>query len=74
MEDGPYVQYEIHLHETYRVPTLWFSLHNLPGGEASLDIESVYRHLVPDILKDSLRSIGVMGGISAAVRFTLSAR
>lgn len=33
----------------------------------AFDIESVYRYLVPDILKDELRSVGVIGGISADV-------
>ncbi|OBT90123.1 hypothetical protein VE02_00892 [Pseudogymnoascus sp. 03VT05] len=63
--DGPYVQYEIHLHPTYRTPVLWFHLHNLPNDARAFDIESVYRYLVPDILKDELRSVGVIGGISA---------
>ncbi|KAB8302696.1 hypothetical protein EYC80_006058 [Monilinia laxa] len=62
----PYVTYEIHLHPTYRMPTLWFSLHDLPMGEPAFDINSVYRHLVPEEYKSQLRAIGVMGGISAA--------
>lgn len=49
------------------MPVLWFSLRNLPGGDSVFDIESVYRYLVPDVLKAQLRSVGVMGGISAAV-------
>ncbi|KAL5345573.1 hypothetical protein ACLOAV_009326 [Pseudogymnoascus australis] len=63
--DGPYAQYEIHLHPTYRTPVLWFHLHNLPNDARSFDIESVYRYLVPDVLKAELRSVGVIGGISA---------
>ncbi|KAF2973005.1 hypothetical protein GQX73_g492 [Xylaria multiplex] len=60
-----YVVYEIHLHPTYRAPCLWFSLHNLPIDESPLDIDSVFRHLVPDHLKTGLRSQqGAMGGIS----------
>ncbi|KAA8576581.1 hypothetical protein EYC84_006682 [Monilinia fructicola] len=62
----PYVSYEIHLHPTYRMPTLWFTLHDLPMGEPTFDINSVYRHLVPEEYKSQLRAIGVMGGISAA--------
>ncbi|KAI9650174.1 hypothetical protein NHQ30_000187 [Ciborinia camelliae] len=62
----PYVTYEIHLHPTYRMPTLWFTLHDLPMGEPAFDINSVYRHLVPEEYKSQLRAIGVMGGISAA--------
>lgn len=63
----PYVTYEVHLHPTYRVPSLWFTLHDLPMGEASFDIEAVYRNLVPADLKDQMRAVGVVGGISAAV-------
>lgn len=69
--DGPYAQYEIHLHPTYRTPVLWFHLHNLPNDARSFDIESVYRYLVPDVLKAELRSVGVIGGISADVRLNL---
>ena len=66
-QHNPYVTYEVHLHPTYRVPTLWFTLHDLPMGEASFDIEVVYRYLVPTDLKDQMRAVGVIGGISAAV-------
>ncbi|KAH8676748.1 hypothetical protein BGZ60DRAFT_264946 [Tricladium varicosporioides] len=62
----PYVTYEIHLHSTYRIPTLWFMLHDLPMAEPTLDIESVYRYLVPEEYKSRLRAAGVIGGISAA--------
>ena len=63
----PYVSYEIHLHPTYQLPTLWFTLHDLPNGESPLDIDSVYRYLVPEQYKSQLRAVGVTGGISAAV-------
>ncbi|TGJ82721.1 hypothetical protein E0Z10_g6046 [Xylaria hypoxylon] len=60
-----YVVYEIHLHPTYRAPCLWFSLHNLPIDESPLDIESVFRHLMPDHFKHGLREQqGAVGGIS----------
>ena len=64
---GPYVTYEIHLHPTYRMPTLWFTLHDLPMSEPAFDLDSVYRYLVPDEYKNRLREIGPLGGISAAV-------
>jgi hypothetical protein len=67
----PYVTYEIHLHPTYAVPTLWFSLHDLPMGEDTFDLDAVYRYLVPDGYKSSLRAAGITGGISAAVSFGL---
>jgi len=62
----PYVIYEIHLHPTYNVPTLWFTLHDLPMGEPTFDLNSVYRYLVPEEYKSQLRGVGVTGGISAA--------
>ena len=63
----PYVTYEIHLHPTYRMPTLWFTLHDLPLGDSPLDITSVYRYLVPEQHKSHLRAVGIIGGISADV-------
>jgi ubiquitin-like-conjugating enzyme ATG10 len=65
----PYVTYEIHLHPTYSMPTLWFTLHDLPMGEPTFDLDSVYRYLVPAKHKSRLRAAGVTGGISAAVSF-----
>ncbi|KAI1304742.1 hypothetical protein F5Y03DRAFT_166695 [Xylaria venustula] len=60
-----YVVYEVHLHPTYQAPCLWFTLHNLPIDESPLDLDSVFRHLVPDHFKDTLRgSQGGIGGIS----------
>ena len=63
----PYVTYEIHLHPTYNIPTLWFTLHDLPMGEPIFDLDSVYRYLVPDEFKGRLRGAGIRGGLSAAV-------
>ncbi|KAG4414992.1 hypothetical protein IFR04_011866 [Cadophora malorum] len=62
----PYVTYEIHLHPTYSMPTLWFTLHDLPMGEPTFDLESVYRYLVPPEFKSKLRAAGITGGVSAA--------
>jgi ubiquitin-like-conjugating enzyme ATG10 len=59
--------YEVHLHATYRVPTLWFMLHDLPMGEPTFDLDSVYRYLVPPEYKNGLRAAGITGGLSAAV-------
>ncbi|PBP28217.1 hypothetical protein BUE80_DR000733 [Diplocarpon rosae] len=61
-----YVIYEIHLHPTYSMPTLWFTLHDLPIGEQVFDLDSVYRYLVPSTYKRKLRAAGITGGISAA--------
>lgn len=59
--------YEIHLHPTYRVPCLWFTLKGLPLEEPSFNIDTVFRRLVPDAYKDGLRRQGAVGGISADV-------
>ena len=72
LDRSPYVHYEIHLHPTYRVPYLWFHMRNLPHGEDPMDIDTVYRRLVPDHLKSTLRDSGVQGGISANVCALLS--
>ncbi|RDA96045.1 hypothetical protein CP533_5816 [Ophiocordyceps camponoti-saundersi (nom. inval.)] len=64
-DDAAHVIYEIHLHPTYRVPCLWFTLHNLPADEPALSIETVFRRLVPDEYKSRLRGVGAIGGISA---------
>lgn len=63
------VEYEIHLHPTYRVPCLWFNLRNLPADEPAFNIDTVLRRLVPDEYKAGLRALGNVGGISADVRF-----
>jgi ubiquitin-like-conjugating enzyme ATG10 len=49
------------------VPTLWFTLHDLPMDENAFDLDAVFRYLVPDGYKGSMRTAGVTGGISAAV-------
>jgi ubiquitin-like-conjugating enzyme ATG10 len=60
-----YVVYEIHLHPTYRVPCLWFTLHDLPFDQVAFNIDTVFRLLVPNQYKQGLRSLGGIGGISA---------
>jgi ubiquitin-like-conjugating enzyme ATG10 len=62
----PWVKYEIYLHPIYQLPCLWFDLHDLPMGESPLDLDSVYRYLVPDQEKTRMRGLGVQGGISMA--------
>jgi ubiquitin-like-conjugating enzyme ATG10 len=64
-----HVRYEIHLHPTYQAPCLWFSLHDLPADEPPLNIDTVFRRLVPEQFKPGLRaSLGSIGGISVDVR------
>ncbi|CCU78863.1 unnamed protein product [Blumeria hordei] len=62
----PYVIYEIHLHPTYNMPTLWFTLHDLNAEESGLDLEVVYRYLVQPQYQLQLRSTGIIGALSAA--------
>lgn len=62
-----FVTYEVHLHPTYQVPCLWFSLHGLPPDEPAFSIDTVFRRLVPDQFKDGLRGLAGIGGISADV-------
>jgi ubiquitin-like-conjugating enzyme ATG10 len=69
-----HVVYEIHLHPTYRVPCLWFSLHDLPPGEAAFDIDTVFRRLVPGHYKEALRDTSRIGGISGDVCFHAAIR
>lgn len=59
--------YEIHLHPTYRVPCLWFTLHGLSESEPAFNIDTVFRRLVPDGYKDALRGGIGSGSISADV-------
>lgn len=69
------VTYEIHLHPTYQAPCLWFRLDGLPVDEVAFNIDTVFRRLVPDQYKDSLRKVGNIGGISADVSaYVLAAR
>ncbi|KAG5947450.1 hypothetical protein E4U59_001035 [Claviceps monticola] len=63
--DMEFVVYEIHLHPTYRIPCLWFSIHGLPQHEPAFNIDTVFRLLVPDEYKEGLRGMGGIGGISA---------
>ncbi|EGX89933.1 hypothetical protein CCM_08186 [Cordyceps militaris CM01] len=62
------VIYEIHFHPTYRVPCLWFTLHGLPESEPAFHIDTVFRRLVPESLKASLRAGMGIGAISTDVR------
>ncbi|KAI6372420.1 E2-like conjugating enzyme atg10 [Pyricularia grisea] len=63
--ESPSVTYEVHLHPTYRTPCLWFSLSGLPADEPMLDVETVFRRLVPDEFKARLRNQGPIAAISA---------
>ncbi|KAK2006881.1 hypothetical protein LZ32DRAFT_71837 [Colletotrichum eremochloae] len=62
--DFGYVVYEVHLHPTYRMPCLWFTLHGLPADEPAFNLDTVFRRLVPDQFKDALRRTSSIGGIS----------
>ena len=68
----PSVEYNILLSTTYRVPVLYFFLHNLPPGSLS-GLDAVYGLLVPELSRSGLQQVGVMGGISMSVRQCRSA-
>lgn len=60
------VTYDIVFSESYRVPILYFSLHNFPPAK-SRSVDIVYDLLVPEHLKAGAKAIGVMGGIGMTV-------
>ncbi|KAF6836869.1 autophagy-like protein 3 [Colletotrichum plurivorum] len=62
--DVGHVVYEVHLHPTYQMPCLWFTLYGLPADEPAFNLDTVFRRLVPDEFKDALRKTGGIGGIS----------
>lgn len=62
----PWVVYSILLSPVYRVPVLYFSLHNLPVG-SDLSAERIHELIVPPQLSAQIRSVGVIGGISMTV-------
>lgn len=57
------VEYHILPSTSYRVPVLYFFLHNLPPSILQ-SIDFVYEKLVPKHLQSGVRNAGVMGGIS----------
>jgi ubiquitin-like-conjugating enzyme ATG10 len=63
----PEVLYEIHLHPTYRVPTLWFSLNYLPDDEQPWDIDVIIKYLVPVCERKKVREGKSSTVISMAV-------
>ena len=67
VKDTILVEFSILRSATYEVPVLWLTLTRLPPG-ATNGIAAVYEHLVPESTRPGLRQMGVMGGISIAVR------
>ncbi|EXJ78529.1 hypothetical protein A1O1_08930 [Capronia coronata CBS 617.96] len=59
------IDFSITLSPTYCVPVLWFSCPPIVDGKV-FSLDQVYRILVPLAFQQSLRSVGVMGGISMA--------
>lgn len=58
------VAFSITLSPTYSVPVLWLS------SPILMAVDDVHRGLLADHLRESVRDVGVMGGISQAVRDT----
>lgn len=66
MEENLTIDYDIAFSTSYHVPVLYFRLRETPQvGPAVL--EDIYNSLVPHQHQQSLRSNGVMGGISFGV-------
>jgi hypothetical protein len=52
----PEVLYEIHLHPTYQVPTLWFTLNYLPEHEEPWNFVTICRYLMSEYEYKKLQS------------------
>lgn len=76
----PAAEYHIIYSPSYRVPVLYFFLHNLPPssfpsssshskrrGSSVTGIEAVYQYLVPSHQREAIQQIGVLGGIGMVV-------
>lgn len=61
------VDFSIIMSPTYQVPVLWFTFAGLPKAGPQ-GIDAVYHYLVPPASKAQVKDLGVMGGISIAVR------
>lgn len=60
---SPRVEYSVVLSPIYRVPVLYFNLHDVTAGSNA----SVEQILVPPQYSAQIKSVGVMGGISMTV-------
>jgi len=63
------VEYHIILHPSYRVPTLYLLLPLMRG--AAPTIEHLYHLLTSNSWRETIQSVGVMGGISQTVSMGL---
>jgi Autophagocytosis associated protein, active-site domain len=52
----PEVLYEIHLHPTYQIPTLWFTLNYLPEHEEPWNFVTVCKYLMSEYEYKKLQS------------------
>ncbi|KIW72144.1 hypothetical protein PV04_00363 [Phialophora macrospora] len=64
-DDCLIVEFSIILSPTYCVPALWFSCQSVPHRQP-ITLDRIYEQLVPQPSSASLRSVGVLGGISMA--------
>lgn len=72
IRDSPRVQFEVHYHSVYQVPVLYFILLDFP--EDKRDIDAVYQYVLLRDWKDMLTEVGVMGGLTYAVRLRVRIR
>lgn len=66
MGSSPYIEYNIIFSPVYCVPVLYFFLHNLPSGTVP-GLKTAHDLLVPEHFRDTIKEMGVMGGISMSV-------
>lgn len=69
---SPRIHFQVHYHQTYQVPVLYFFLRDMPGCRQIID--QVYQYVVDDQWKSTVREVGVIGGISQTVSFAVSDR
>lgn len=65
-QDSFEINYDILLSPSYSVPVLYFLVRD-SNGRLVTGIENVYVLLVPEVYRNQMRDVGIMGGLSMAV-------
>jgi ubiquitin-like-conjugating enzyme ATG10 len=61
------VEYDVVLSPSYQVPVLYFNIKD-PSHRSPPTMDTLYRHLIPPHFKAQTENVGVIGGITIAVR------
>jgi ubiquitin-like-conjugating enzyme ATG10 len=61
------VEYDVVLSPSYQVPVLYFNIKDL-SHRSPPTMDTLYRHLIPPHFKAQTENVGVIGGITIAVR------